>query len=90
MARAVDRMVKLLPAKPRLPGRELGGGDGSGGGAGSCGTPFHQGHQIVGRSVLESVRSGRKPAPSDGEQMAQFAPEFTGDMAALLDPRKGM
>jgi argininosuccinate lyase len=22
--------------------------------------------------------------------MAQFAPEFTADMAALLDPRKGM
>jgi hypothetical protein len=22
--------------------------------------------------------------------MAQFAPEFTGDLAALLDPRKGM
>src|SRR5580692_5347217 len=54
------------------------------------GTPFHQAHQIVGRFVLESVRHGKKPADWTPEQMAQFAPEFTGDLAALLDPRKGM
>jgi argininosuccinate lyase len=55
-----------------------------------AGTPFHQAHQIVGRFVLESVRSGRKPADWTAEQMAQFAPELTGDLAALLDPRQGM
>ena len=55
-----------------------------------AGTPFHQAHQIVGRFVLESVRSGRKPADWTAEEMARFAPEFTGDLAALLDPRKGM
>ena len=27
-----------------------------------AGTPFHQAHQIVGRFVLESVRTGKKPA----------------------------
>jgi len=26
------------------------------------GTPFHQAHQIAGRLVLESVRTGKKPA----------------------------
>jgi argininosuccinate lyase len=55
-----------------------------------AGTPFHQAHQIVGRFVLESVRSGRKPADWTPEEMRQFAPEFTGDFAALLDPKNGM
>jgi argininosuccinate lyase len=55
-----------------------------------AGTPFHQAHQIVGRFVLESVRGGKKPAGWTAEDMRQFAPEFTGDLAALLDPRKGM
>jgi len=55
-----------------------------------AGTPFHQAHQIVGRFVLESVRSGKRPADWTAEEMRQFAPEFTGDFAALLDPRNGM
>ncbi|MEO8371267.1 MAG: argininosuccinate lyase [Candidatus Solibacter sp.] len=55
-----------------------------------AGTPFHQAHQIVGRFVLESVRSGKRPADWTAEEMRQFAPEFTGDFAALLDPKNGM
>src|SRR5471030_2703577 len=55
-----------------------------------AGTPFHQAHQTVGRFVLESVRGGKKPADWTAEDMRRFAPEFTGDLAALLDPRKGM
>ena len=55
-----------------------------------AGTPFHQAHQIVGRFVLESVRAGRKPGDWTAEEMRQFAPEFTGDFAALLDPKNGM
>jgi argininosuccinate lyase len=54
------------------------------------GTAFHQAHQIVGRLVLESVRSGRKPADWTAAELAGFAPEFTGDVARLLDPREGM
>ncbi len=54
------------------------------------GTPFHQAHQIVGRLVLESVRHGRKPSEWSGEALARFAPEFTPEMALLLDPREGM
>ena len=53
-----------------------------------AGTPFHQAHQIVGRFVLESVRSGRKPADWTPAEMRRFAPEFTEDMAGLLDPAK--
>jgi len=52
--------------------------------------PFHQAHQLVGRFVLESVESGRKPADWTPEEIARFAPEFTADLAALLDPRRGM
>jgi argininosuccinate lyase len=55
-----------------------------------AGTPFHQAHQIVGRFVLESVRAGKRPADWTAEAMRQFAPEFTGDFAALLDPKNGM
>jgi argininosuccinate lyase len=55
-----------------------------------AGVPFHQAHQIVGRLVLESVRRGRRPADWTAEQLREFAPEFTGDVARLLDPREGM
>jgi argininosuccinate lyase len=54
------------------------------------GTAFHSAHQIVGRLVLESVRSGRKPADWTAAQLAGFAPEFTPDVARLLNPREGM
>jgi argininosuccinate lyase len=54
------------------------------------GTAFHQAHQIVGRLVLESVRNGKKPGDWNAESLAVFAPEFTGDIAALLHPREGM
>lgn len=54
------------------------------------GTPFHTAHQLVGRLVLESIRAGKKPSDWDGESLAAFAPEFTPDMAALLNPAEGM
>src|SRR5579883_102739 len=55
-----------------------------------AGTPFHQAHQIVGRFVLESVRSGKKPADWTAEEMRRFAPEFSAEMARLLNPAEGM
>ena len=55
-----------------------------------AGTPFHQAHQLVGKLVLESVRAGRKPADWTAQALAQFAPQFTPDIARLLDPREGM
>jgi argininosuccinate lyase len=54
------------------------------------GTPFHEAHRIVGRLVLESVRTGRKPSDWNAESLKAFAPEFQPEMAALLDPREGM
>jgi argininosuccinate lyase len=55
-----------------------------------AGTPFHRAHQIVGRLVLESVRTGKSPAEWTGDQLAAFAPELTPDMAPLLNPAEGM
>jgi len=54
------------------------------------GTPFHQAHKIAGRLVLESVRSGKKPADWTPADLVKFAPEFTPEMAALMKPSEGM
>ena len=91
MTAAVVRSAKLLPAKPEAAAEEswvvatdlaeeLA----------RTGTPFHQGHQIVGRLVLESLRAGKKPSDWTPETLAAFAPEFTPAMARLLQPREGM
>jgi len=54
------------------------------------GTPFHQAHNIVGRLVLESVRAGKKPGDWNAAELVKFAPEFTPEMAKLLQPAEGM
>jgi argininosuccinate lyase len=54
------------------------------------GVAFHRAHQIVGKLVLESVRSGKRPQDWTGEQLAEFAPEFTPSMARLLKSLEGM
>jgi argininosuccinate lyase len=54
------------------------------------GTPFHQAHMLVGRLVLESVRTGKKPSDWDANSLAAFAPEFRAEMASLLNAREGM
>src|ERR1022692_1088835 len=55
-----------------------------------AGTPFHQAHQIVGRFVLESMRTDKKPSDWTAEEMRRFAPEFTGEFAELLNAEKGI
>jgi argininosuccinate lyase len=91
MARVVVESVKLNAAKPAAAAEEswVVATDLAEALA-RAGTPFHQAHQTVGRFVLESVRAGKKPADWTAEEMRQFAPEFTGDFAALLDPKNGM
>ncbi len=54
------------------------------------GVPFHDAHQIVGRLVLESVNSGKKPSDWTAEALAAFAPEFSTGMDRLLVPAEGM
>jgi argininosuccinate lyase len=53
------------------------------------GMPFHQAHQLTGRLVLESVRSGKKPGEWTAADLAAFAPEFDADFARLLNPAEG-
>jgi len=55
-----------------------------------AGTPFHRAHQIVGKLVLESIQQDKQPLDWTAEQLTAFAPEFTADMARLLDPAEGM
>jgi argininosuccinate lyase len=55
-----------------------------------AGTPFHRAHQIVGKLVLESIQQGKQPLDWTADQLTAFAPEFTADMARLLQPAEGM
>jgi argininosuccinate lyase len=55
-----------------------------------AGTPFHRAHQIVGKLVLESIQQGKQPLDWTADQLTAFAPEFTPDMARLLEPAEGM
>jgi argininosuccinate lyase len=91
MVREVIQSAKLNPAKPMAAAEEswVVATDLAEALA-RAGTPFHQAHQIVGRFVLESVRAGKKPSDWTPEKMQQFAPEFTADLAAYLNPKKGM
>jgi argininosuccinate lyase len=91
MAGAVIQSVKLNPAAPAAAAEEswVVATDLAEALA-RAGLPFHQAHQLAGRFVLESVRSGKKPADWTAEDMQRFAPEFTGEFAALLDPKRGM
>lgn len=54
------------------------------------GVPFHDAHQLVGRLVLESLRSGRRPQDWTGAELHAFDPRFLPAMAELLDPEKGL
>src|SRR6185436_13736401 len=86
MARVVIESVKLHPATPAAAAEEswVVATDLAEALARE-GTPFHQAHQIVGKFVLESVRSGKKPADWTAEEMRHF-----GLDPALVDPRRGM
>jgi argininosuccinate lyase len=54
------------------------------------GVPFRRAHHLVGQLVLESVKTGKKPADWTPEALAAFAPEFRPEMARLLDLSHGM
>jgi argininosuccinate lyase len=46
-----------------------------------AGTSFHQAHQLVGKLVLESVRTDKLPSDWTAEALAAFAADFTPEMA---------
>jgi len=91
MARAVIESARLNPERPRAAveqswviATDLAEA------LARAGMPFHQAHQLVGRLVLESVRSGKGPADWTAADLERFAPQFTPDIARLLDAREGM
>jgi argininosuccinate lyase len=91
MTEAVIRSAKLIPAKPASAAEEswVVATDLAEALA-RAGTPFHQAHRLVGRLVLESVRTGKKPSDWTPEQLAAFSPEFRPEMARLFQPAEGM
>ena len=83
--------VRLKPeSRRRSCCEQLGGRNRPCGSAGASGVPFHRGHQIVGRLVLESVRSGKRPSDWSAEELVAFDPEFTPEMVSLFQPAEGM
>jgi argininosuccinate lyase len=91
MARVVIDSARLKPEVPRRAAEEswVVATDLAEGLA-RAGVPFHQGHQLVGKLVLESTRSNKKPADWSAADLTGFAPQFTADQARLLDPAEGM
>ena len=51
---------------------------------------FHQAHKIVGRLVLESIRSGKKPAEWTGADLQRFDPAMQPDMVKFMNPTEGL
>ena len=91
MARVVIDSARLKPEVPRRAAEEswVVATDLAEGLA-RAGVPFHQGHQLVGKLVLESTRSNKKPADWSADDLTSFAPQFTADQARLLNPAEGM
>jgi argininosuccinate lyase len=91
MARAVIQSARLRPERPAAAAAEswVVATDLAEALA-RAGTPFHRAHQIVGRFVLESVRTGRKPSDWTAEEMGRFAPELAAHAGVLADPKVGM
>jgi argininosuccinate lyase len=54
------------------------------------GVAFHQAHKIVGRLVLESTRTSKKPTDWTPQELAAFDPAFTAEMARFLQPAAGI
>jgi|SRR5579871_3011768 len=91
MARGVIDSARLIPARPAAAAEEswviatdLAEA------LAREGTPFHRAHQIAGKLVLESLKSGKKPSDWTAADLMNFSPEFTPDMALLLHPIEGM
>jgi argininosuccinate lyase len=54
------------------------------------GMPFHRAHQIVGKLVLESVRTGKRPNDWTVEELRDVAPEFSAQAVQFLSARQAL
>ena len=92
MARAVAESVVLRERSARRGRRrKLGGRDRPGRSSGAQRhAPSIRRIRSSGAWCSKASAAARKPADWTAASLAQFAPEFTPDMARLLDPREGM
>ena len=71
--------------------RELGSGHRPGRGPGARRHAVsHRRIRSWAASFWKACAAGRKPADWTPEEIARFAPEFTVELAALVDPKQGM
>ncbi len=91
MARAVVESARLHPEKPAAAAEEswVVATDLAEALARN-GTPFHKAHQLAGKLVLESTKKNKRPSDWTADELVQFAPEFTREMIALMNPTEGM
>ena len=54
------------------------------------GVPFHRAHQIVGKLVLESVRTGNRPQDWTTDELKEIASEFDDKARDLLTARSAL
>jgi argininosuccinate lyase len=54
------------------------------------GVAFHESHKLVGRIVLEGVKSGRKPTEFSAADLESFAPGHGEALVKFLQPEVGM
>jgi argininosuccinate lyase len=91
MARAVVESARLNPARPLAAVTESWAiATDLAEALARNGTPFHEAHELAGRLVLESLRAGKQPSDWTAEELVRFSPQFTPDLARLLDPREGL
>jgi argininosuccinate lyase len=91
MARAVVESARLNPARPLAAVTESWAiATDLAEALARNGTPFREAHELAGRLVLESLRAGKQPSDWTAEELVRFSPQFTPDLARLLDPREGL
>jgi argininosuccinate lyase len=54
------------------------------------GVAFHEAHEIVGRLVLESTRTGRQPHDVTLKDLQRYSPRFDAKALKLLTPEAGV
>ena len=54
------------------------------------GVPFHQGHEIVGRLVRESLQAGKQPQDCTLDDLRSYSPLFDRKCLPLLSPETGI
>jgi len=91
MARMVVETTKLNPSRPAAAVEESWAvATDLADALARAGMPFHQAHKLVGRLVLESTRTSKKPSDWTAETLATFDPAFPPDVVRYLRAEEGI